>query len=593
MILSRLRPLGLLLIAPLLAGCAALPGIGGQNAAQPTPGNAAVATQVAAAVAATVSALTPGTTPSGQTTDQPPQGNGTPQGTGTPRGGPDTPATATRADTAQPAPTGTRAGAAQSTPTATPPAPTATATATRTPAPTPVILAPIHLAEAELGGGKLLPHYWTNTHAVVFSLVAAPGTSPGLYPQVEVQPLDHRYTGRPTAQGAPMPPGSAGTVSIQTGTWPEGPYHWQARLSDGAGHNGPWADYYQGPAFRLDRTPPPAPVISSSTDPDQHATYSNPMATLSWTKPPDSGGIQGYLTGIDRDPRGLPGGAPTAVNTTVLGPLRSGTLYFHVRAEDWAGNLGAVATYTLHIDHRVPVLAHAYFDRFQFNPQFDQLAMHFVPNKDVRVQAAIRRQSTKGLVRIFDAGPARAGRQVTVSWDGRNQRGLLVPSGLYTMVISATDHLGNTGYGYYTDIAVNFKRIVVHLGTQSMEVFDGNTLLRTSLVTTGNQHLPTPTGIWHIGAKFHPYKFLSPWKKGSPYWYPTTAVSYAMGFHTGGYFIHDATWRGIFGPGTNSSPGLPGSGIYAGSHGCIEVPLDVAQWLYGWVQYGTVVDVVQ
>jgi hypothetical protein len=457
-----------------------------------------------------------------------------------------------------------------------------------------VILAPTHLAQAELGGGKLLPHYWTNTHAVVFSLAAAPGTTAGLYPQVEVQPLGHPYGGKPTAQGSPVPPNGPGSVTVQVGTWPEGPYHWQARLSDGAGHNGPWAwaDYYQGPAFRLDRTPPPAPVVSSSTDPDQHATYASPMARLSWTKPADKGGIQGYLTGIDRNLKGLPSGPLSDVTTTVVGPLRSGTLYFHVRAEDWAGNLGASATYVLRIDHRVPVLAHAYFDRFQFNPQFDRLSMHFVPDKAVHLQVAIRRQKTKGLVRMLDAGQAAAGKQATVSWDGRNYRGLFAQPGLYTMVISATDTLGNVGYGYYTDIAVNYKRIVVHLSTQSMQVFDGNTLLRTTLVTTGNQHLPTPGGVWHIGAKYHPYRFLSPWKKGSPFWYPTTSVSYALGFHSGGYFIHDATWRSVFGPGTNSSPGLPGSGVYAGSHGCIELPLDVGTWLYGWASYGTVVDVV-
>jgi lipoprotein-anchoring transpeptidase ErfK/SrfK len=565
---------------PLMAGCASLSVSGDNVAPTPTPNRAAVATQVAAAVAATVSALTPGSTPGATSPDRPPSPV---------RGGPGPAPTGTPVDPGQPTATPTTPAPSS---TSTHPIPTSTATPTRTPAPTPVILAPIRLAEAEVGGGKLFPRYWTNTHAIVFTLAAAPGTTAGLYPQVEVQPLGRLYTGKATAQGAAMPPNAPAAVTIQVATLAEGPYHWQARLSDGAGHNGPWADYYAGPAFRLDRTPPAAPVVSSSTDPDQRATYSNPMARLSWTKPADAGGIHGYLTGIDRNPRGLPSGPLSYVNTTVFGPLISGTLYFHVRAEDWAGNLGAVTTYVLHVDHRVPVLAHALFDRFQFNPQFDLLTMHFVPDKTVQVQVAIRRQTTKGVVRVLDAGQAAAGKQATVTWDGKNARGLPVQPGLYTMVITATDHLGNQGYGYYTDIGVNYKRIVVHLSTQNMEVFDGNTLLRTTLVTTGNQHLPTPLGIWHVGAKFHPYKFLSPWKKGSVYWYPTTTVSYALGFHTGGYFIHDATWRSVFGPGTNSAPGPPGSGIYAGSHGCIEVPLDVARWLYTWAQFGTVVDVV-
>ena len=119
-------------------------------------------------------------------------------------------------------------------------------TGTATVVPTPVIVAPIHLTEAEIGGGKLQPHYWTNTPAIVFSLGAAPGTSPGLRPQVEVEPLARPYTGKPTAEGAPLAPDRPGSGYHPGTGLPEGGYHWQARLGDDQGHAGPWTDISRG-----------------------------------------------------------------------------------------------------------------------------------------------------------------------------------------------------------------------------------------------------------------------------------------------------------------------------------------------------------
>ena len=315
------------------------------------------------------------------------------------------------------------------------------------------------------------------------------------------------------------------------------------------------------------------------------------MARLTWTRPADAGGIQGYQTGIDRAPDGLADSAIGVATAATMGPLASGDLYFHVRAVDWAGNRGAVTTFRLRIDHRAPALGHVAFERFQFNPQYDRLTMHFVPSKDVTVRAEILRQSTKGLVRVIAVGAVKAGRIGTVTWDGRNARGVLVNPDKYTMTVYATDALGNVGSGFYADLGVNLRRIVIHLASQSLEAYDGQKLLRGTLVTTGNQLLPTPQGIWHVGAKFHPYKFISPWKKGSPYYYEPAKVGYALYFHQGGYFIHDAPWRGVFGPGTNTQPGPPG--VYSGTHGCVNVTPELGKWLYDWAPIGTVVDVRQ
>jgi lipoprotein-anchoring transpeptidase ErfK/SrfK len=92
-------------------------------------------------------------------------------------------------------------------------------------------------------------------------------------------------------------------------------------------------------------------------------------------------------------------------------------------------------------------------------------------------------------------------------------------------------------------------------------------------------------------ARLHPFTFISPWPKSSPYYYKPSKVQYAMLFREGGYYIHDAPWRSAFGPGTNAQLGTPGTN-YTGTHGCINVPADVAKKLFFWAPVGTVVQVV-
>src|SRR5690349_1186943 len=95
--------------------------------------------------------------------------------------------------------------------------------------------------------------------------------------------------------------------------------------------------------------------------------------------------------------------------------------------------------------------------------------------------------------------------------------------------------------------AAGAKRITISLSRQRLRAWVGNTVVLSTPVTTGNASLPTPTGYFSIFAKRSPYTFISPWPAGSPDWYPPSTVSFAMEFAGGGYFIHDAPWRGAFG----------------------------------------------
>jgi lipoprotein-anchoring transpeptidase ErfK/SrfK len=102
-------------------------------------------------------------------------------------------------------------------------------------------------------------------------------------------------------------------------------------------------------------------------------------------------------------------------------------------------------------------------------------------------------------------------------------------------------------------------------------------------VTTGMPDLPTPTGTFKIMAKYSPFQFISPWPRGSPYFYEPLWSDYALLFADGGYFIHDAWWQQNFGPGGN---------LKTGSHGCVNVPVPQMPNLYKWAQVGDRVVVV-
>ena len=98
---------------------------------------------------------------------------------------------------------------------------------------------------------------------------------------------------------------------------------------------------------------------------------------------------------------------------------------------------------------------------------------------------------------------------------------------------------------------------------------DGEVVLETDFVSgrisNGNR---TPEGIFGIT-----YKTRNAVLRGENY---ATPVNYWMPFY-GNYGMHDATWRGAF-----------GGDIYLtnGSHGCINLPLKMAEQIYGYMFKG-------
>lgn len=109
--------------------------------------------------------------------------------------------------------------------------------------------------------------------------------------------------------------------------------------------------------------------------------------------------------------------------------------------------------------------------------------------------------------------------------------------------------------------------IDIDLGDQMLYAFDGDELIGSFLVSTGAILYPTRTGPYHIYAKF-----LFTDMQGSDYSLPN--VPHTM-FYDGDFSIHGTYWHHNFGTRM--------------SHGCINMDIKEAEWLYNWSQIGTLV----
>lgn len=131
--------------------------------------------------------------------------------------------------------------------------------------------------------------------------------------------------------------------------------------------------------------------------------------------------------------------------------------------------------------------------------------------------------------------------------------------------------------------------ILVSLSQQWLWAYQDRHLLYDTPMTSGRPDLPTPDGSFYVHYHQYDVMFISPWPYGSPYYYPPEHVNYALYFADNGYYIHDAPWRQVFGPGTNYPHTDPDGTHTNGSHGCVEVPTPAGAWLAHWAQDGAAV----
>lgn len=170
---------------------------------------------------------------------------------------------------------------------------------------------------------------------------------------------------------------------------------------------------------------------------------------------------------------------------------------------------------------------------------------------------------------------------------------------LFNLHMLEADYADNTPYNqpHNSDLQMlshynlmHGQVIVVSLAGQALRVYQNGQLVHSFLVTTGRPELPSLPGVWPVQDRESPTVFKSPDPPGSPYWYPDTPIHYAILYHAGGYFLHDSWWRADYGPGTqfpHNDSGGDESFAGDGSHGCVNLPLDQADWLYNNTNWQT------
>jgi lipoprotein-anchoring transpeptidase ErfK/SrfK len=120
------------------------------------------------------------------------------------------------------------------------------------------------------------------------------------------------------------------------------------------------------------------------------------------------------------------------------------------------------------------------------------------------------------------------------------------------------------------------------LSKQHLWVWQDHQVIYDSPVTSGatGAGFPTVTGLFAIYYKTTNTHLVG-YAYGPAYNYDV-AVQYWMPFYQG-FGLHDASWRnGNFGE-TSGPYGY----YYDGSHGCVNLPLATAAFLYNWSTIGT------
>lgn len=107
--------------------------------------------------------------------------------------------------------------------------------------------------------------------------------------------------------------------------------------------------------------------------------------------------------------------------------------------------------------------------------------------------------------------------------------------------------------------------IEVNVATQRLVAWEGARPVYAIVVSTGTDTHPTQPGSFAVQSKFRTARM-----QGEGYDVPD--VPYTM-YYSGGYAIHGAYWHRRFGTPV--------------SHGCVNVAVDHARWLYDWAEVGT------
>ena len=118
------------------------------------------------------------------------------------------------------------------------------------------------------------------------------------------------------------------------------------------------------------------------------------------------------------------------------------------------------------------------------------------------------------------------------------------------------------------------KEITVDRGEQKLYAYENGELFMETAISTGLELTPTPRGTFTIFRKT-PSRYMQGPLPGLPsdQYYDLPGVPWNLYFTSGGAVIHGAYWHTSFGS--------------RYSHGCVNLPSDMARKLYEWADVGT------
>jgi lipoprotein-anchoring transpeptidase ErfK/SrfK len=119
------------------------------------------------------------------------------------------------------------------------------------------------------------------------------------------------------------------------------------------------------------------------------------------------------------------------------------------------------------------------------------------------------------------------------------------------------------------------RRIEVNLSQQWLYAYEGDLLVYDAPVATGRDGFNTPTGNYAVYDTYRTQTMAG--SAGGETW-NVPNIPWVM-YVVGGVAIHGTYWHDKFGSG------------YRLSHGCINVGMDDAEWLYNWAGVGTPVSI--
>jgi len=123
-----------------------------------------------------------------------------------------------------------------------------------------------------------------------------------------------------------------------------------------------------------------------------------------------------------------------------------------------------------------------------------------------------------------------------------------------------------------------YQEIVISISAQRLWAYEADEMVLATYVSTGTADVPetvTPIGFHQVLAM---YDMQTMEGTISNEYYNVPDVPWVMYFDNLGNALHGTYWHNNFGTPM--------------SHGCVNLPLDVAEWMYSWVSIGTPVTVV-